>query len=135
MKFIRIPYSAEQLTAQTDSQLYGLAYGIQPGELGYVITEMAKRGHTNVRAWSHTMDEINAEHVIMLRERDPIRCVTVWNKKGDHPKVWEDYISTCGGDTDNGHFYITSGNRQIEVFPGDSIYDMADGTYQVKRPT
>jgi len=112
-----------------------MQYGIQPGELGYVITEMARRGYTNVRTWSHTMDEINAEHVIMIREKDPIKRVTVWNKKGDHPKVWEDYISSCGGDTDNGRFYITSGSKQIEVFPGDSIYDMTDGTYQVKRPT
>jgi len=69
MKFIRIPYSAEQLAAQTDSQIYGLAYGIQPGELGYVVAEMAKLGYSDLRLWYHDMDEVNSEHVLMLKEQ------------------------------------------------------------------
>lgn len=57
--------------------------------------------------------------------------ITVWEKMGDHPKVWADYDSSCGGDTDNGKFFITSGKEHIEVFRGSIIFEMPDGTYIV----
>ena len=59
---------------------------------------------------------------------------TVWNKKGDHPKVWEDYISSCGGDTDLGLYYIGPGDNSIQVFPGDTIVEK-DGVFTVERAT
>lgn len=57
--------------------------------------------------------------------------ITLWLKLKDHPKVWEDYDSSCGGDTNNGRFYITSNKEHIEVFPGSIIFDMPDGTHIV----
>lgn len=59
---------------------------------------------------------------------------TVWNKAGDHPKVWEDYASDCGGDTPNGVYYLGTTNDLIEVLPGDVIHDMDDGTALVAGP-
>lgn len=58
-----------------------------------------------------------------------------WNKMGDHPAVWQDYISTCGGDTDIDKYYIGSGSDPIEVVRGSMIIDMDDGTFKVVRPS
>ena len=60
-----------------------------------------------------------------------IKTQTVWNKPNDHPAVWADYVSSCGGDTDNGRFYIGTGDNHTEVFPGDIIYDMYDGSIRI----
>lgn len=55
---------------------------------------------------------------------------TTWNKMGDHPAVWQDYISTHGGDLDINRFYIGTPGTETEVFPGDIIVKRTDGTYQ-----
>jgi hypothetical protein len=74
--------------------------------------------------------------------------VTRFKQYDDHPEVWEDYISSCGGDTGTGEYYITTadeevtyngGNsyttkeikRHIRVNKGDYIFDMPGGNYIV----
>lgn len=56
---------------------------------------------------------------------------TFWTKMGDHPKVWEDYDSSCGGDTNLGRFYIGNPKDAVEVFSDSIIIDMADGQHCV----
>ena len=60
---------------------------------------------------------------------------TFWTKMGDHPKVWEDYDSSCGGDTNLGIFYIGNPKDAVEVLSGSIIIDMADGQPCVVIPS
>lgn len=60
---------------------------------------------------------------------------TFWTKMGDHPKVWEDYDSSCGGDTNLGRFYIGTPKDAVEVFSNSIIIDMADGQPCVVIPS